>query len=585
MRNTKTAPEAIREILRVLRPSLGRVVVTLLLVLGAGALEGATIGLLVPLLAVLTSATPDASLPVVGALFEWVPPSRRIAALAVAIAALALVKNTLAILGAHSSGALRAEMVIELRRPLLERILRAPPATLEKHTSGEIINVFLAETFRVNRFLEACMVFLQRSIIALSYLVAMLALSYRLTAATMLLGALIALLAARLGRRVMGHGRELSQGSSQLGRQVSEIVGGLRVIRTTATEPFFSKAFEVPSATHARADSGSSAALAVQQGGIESLGVAGAVVLVTLAHRLWLSTGTLDVAHFLAFGFGLVRLLPALNVVYSTYGAIVITVGAIERTLGWLALPTYPARPFGTAKLPRLERGITFENLGFTYGNGHAPLRDLSFTLPAGETLAIVGPSGTGKTTLANLLLRQREPTAGRITFDGVDYWDFTPEEYHRSVGFVDQEPFMFNASIAENVVCGRPGIEREAVVNALRMVQLGELIDRLPEGIDTVLAERGATLSGGQRQRVAIARAIVSDPQVLVLDEPTSALDLETEQEVMRAVAAASVGRTTLIITHRGAILEHATRRLDLGTKQLSEQLPEAATRAQESV
>jgi subfamily B ATP-binding cassette protein MsbA len=585
MRNTKTAPEAIREILRVLRPSLGRVVVTLLLVLGAGALEGATIGLLVPLLAVLTSATPDASLPVVGALFEWVPPSRRIAALAVAIAALALVKNTLAILGAHSSGALRAEMVIELRRQLLERILRAPPATLEKHTSGEIINVFLAETFRVNRFLEACMVFLQRSIIALSYLVAMLALSYRLTAATMLLGALIALLAARLGRRVMGHGRELSQGSSQLGRQVSEIVGGLRVIRTTATEPFFSKAFEVPSATHARADSGSSAALAVQQGGIESLGVAGAVVLVTLAHRLWLSTGTLDVAHFLAFGFGLVRLLPALNVVYSTYGAIVITVGAIERTLGWLALPTYPARPFGTAKLPRLERGITFENLGFTYGNGHAPLRDLSFTLPAGETLAIVGPSGTGKTTLANLLLRQREPTAGRITFDGVDYWDFTPEEYHRSVGFVDQEPFMFNASIAENVVCGRPGIEREAVVNALRMVQLGELIDRLPEGIDTVLAERGATLSGGQRQRVAIARAIVSDPQVLVLDEPTSALDLETEQEVMRAVAAASVGRTTLIITHRGAILEHATRRLDLGTKQLSEQLPEAATRAQESV
>jgi ABC-type multidrug transport system fused ATPase/permease subunit len=295
-------------------------------------------------------------------------------------------------------------------------------------------------------------------------------------------------------------------------------------------------------------------------------------VLVGLAHSLWLSSGSLGVPQFLAFGFGLVRLLPALNVVYATHGNIAVMVGAVERTLTWLDLPRYPTRPFGTKTPATLERGIAIEDLGFAYPNGHEPLKGLSFVLPAGETLAIVGPSGKGKTTLANLLLRLREPTSGRITFDGTDYWEFAPEHYHRAVGFVDQEPFLFNTSILDNVICGRPGIDRAAVDAALRLVQLGDLLDRLPQGVDTVLAERGATLSGGQRQRVAIARAVVSNPQVLVLDEPTSALDLETEKEVMRAVAAASAGRTTFIITHRGAILEHATRRLDLATGEITD-------------
>jgi ABC-type multidrug transport system fused ATPase/permease subunit len=582
MPKPEAASQTIAKILRKLKPSRRRVALTLSLVLGAGVLEGATIGLLVPLLAVLTSSTPNAPLPVVGQWLEWVPPTRRIAALAVAITLLALLKNSLAILGSRSAGVLRAGMLIELRRQLLSQVLHAPPATLEQHTSGEITTVFVAESYRVSRFIEACLVFLQRSIIGLSYVAAMLALSWRLTAATILLGALIALVAARLGRNVMRHGRELSRAGSQLGRQVSEIVGGLRVIRTTASERSHAAAFAEPSAAHAHADAGSGSALALQQAGIESLGVAGAVVLVTLAHRLWLSSGALDVAHFLAFGFGLVRLLPALNVVYATYGAIVVTIGAIERTLRWLELPSYPSRPFGQAKLPRLGRGIAFENVGFSYANGHTPLRGLSFVLPVGETLAIVGPSGTGKTTLASLLLRLREPTTGRITFDGVDYWEFAPAEFHRSIGFVDQEPFLFNASIAENVSAGREGIDRDAIIRALRLVQLGELIDRLPDGIDTLLAERGATLSGGQRQRVAIARAVVTDPQVLVLDEPTSALDLETEQEVMHAVAAASVGRTTLIITHRSAVLEHASLQLDLATGTMSELRQEPATKTQ---
>jgi ABC-type multidrug transport system fused ATPase/permease subunit len=558
-------------LLRRLKPSPGRAIVTVLLMLAAGAFEGATVGLLVPLLALLVTPNAGTSLPMVGALLDRVPGESRVLALGIAIVGLVVLKNVLAVAGNASSGALRAGMTIELRRQLLERVLRAPPATLERFTSGEITDVFVAEAYRVNRVIESCVVFFQRTVIALSYVAAMLVLSWRLTMAALVVGFVVGVFAQRTGRRVLRYGRELTKTSGGLGRQVTEVVGGLRVIRTTATEASFARTFAAESTAYARADVGGSLALSIQQGVIESMGVVGAIALVGLAHVVWLSSGALDVPHFLAFGFGLVRLLPALNVVYATQAYITSSIGSIEEALKWLELPTYPERPFGAKAVPHLDDGIRFADVSFTYPGGHEPIRSLSFVLKAGETLAVVGPSGAGKSTLANLLLRLREPTRGTISFDGIDYWEFGAEDFHRAVGFVDQDAFVFNMSIAENVACGRSGISRESIDKALRLVQLGGLIDRLPQGVDTVLAERGATLSGGQRQRLAIARAVVVDPQVLVLDEPTSALDAETEEEVVRAIDAASVGRTTLIITHRPAAARHATCRLDLSTGQLS--------------
>jgi ABC-type multidrug transport system fused ATPase/permease subunit len=159
------------------------------------------------------------------------------------------------------------------------------------------------------------------------------------------------------------------------------------------------------------------------------------------------------------------------------------------------------------------------------------------------------------------LLLRLREPTAGTIAFDGVSHWDFSPESFHRAVALVEQEPFMFNCSIADNVAYGASWVTRADIEAAIQKVQLADVVQRLPEGYDTVLGERGATLSGGQRQRLAIARAIVRNPALLVLDEPTSALDSVTEKEVVAAIDAASAGRTTIIITHRPSTVEHATR------------------------
>jgi ABC-type multidrug transport system fused ATPase/permease subunit len=560
---------AIIKLLRRLPASRGRIAGTVLLFVASGVLEGSTVGLLVPLLALMTSPGADVQrlVPLAGAWLARRDPHTTMVILGLGILALTALKNLLSICATASSGVLRARAAFELRRQLLERILGAPPATMERYTTGEITDVVVGEAYRVNRVFDACVAIVQRSIIALSYLLMMLILSWQLTVVAMAIGIAVSAMLRQLGRRTLRHGREVSRTSAQLARQVAEVVGGLRVIRTTSSHASFSGAFAVHSRNQTRADTGSSLGQAISQGAIETLGVAGALVLLTVAVTVWRTAGTLDVPRFLAFGFGLVRLLPAISVVYAALGIVTATVGSVERVLGWLDFPGYPTRPFGRARIPALADGIRFENVGLTYSDGHEALRALSFHLPAGETLAILGPSGSGKSTLASIVLRLREPTTGRVLFDGVDHWEFSPEAFHRAVGFVEQEPFLFNLSIAENVACGRPGIDRTAIGRALDLVQLRDLIERLPHGIDTVVAERGATLSGGQRQRLAIARAVVLDPQILVLDEPTSALDPETEAEVIRAMHAASAGRTTLIITHRPATFRFATRRLDLAT------------------
>jgi ABC-type multidrug transport system fused ATPase/permease subunit len=558
---------ALHGLLRKLRPSPLRLLSTIALLLAAGAFEGATVGLLVPLLAVLVAPDSSAKLPLVGGLLDGVAVEHRVLVLGAAILGLVGLKNLLMVSGNASAGALRMRTLVDLQRRLLERTLHARPATLERYTSGEIADVFVSECYRANRFIDGCLVFLQRSIIALSYVAAMLVLSWQLTLLAVGVGAIVGFVAQKLGRRVVHHGRELSRASGALSREVTEIVGGLRVIRTTASEEAFSGTFAEQSRAHARADVGIAFSLALQQGVIEALGVAGALALAGVAHAFWLGSGALDVPRFLAFGYGLVRLLPALNYVYAVLGHVTANVGTVEHIMRWLDLDPYPTRPFGTARVERLRDGIRFENVSFSYPDGHEPIRSLSFFLRAGETLAVLGPSGVGKSTLASLLLRLREPSHGTIRFDGTDYWEFSADAFHRAVGFVEQEPFLFNLSIADNIVCGRAGIDRETVLKALRLVQLGPLVERLPRGIDTVLAERGATLSGGQRQRLAIARAVVADPQILVLDEPTSALDAEMEHEVVKAIHAASQGRTTLMITHRPSTMAHATQRLDLGT------------------
>jgi ATP-binding cassette, subfamily B, bacterial MsbA len=546
-----------------IRPSRVGIVVTVLLMILSGVIEGALVGMLVPLLSMLagTNLGADSAIHRVLPFLLELDRTTQVAVLACSILLLVSTKNLLAYVALNWAGRLRASGLIELRRQLLDRILHAPPAILEKHTSGEVAGVFLLEATRVNRALDYLIALTQRAITVAGYFVALVVLSWSLMLATVGLGVVLGALSLRLMRRTMRVGREIAAANSELGRQVSESVGGLRVVRVTASEATLAESFAHWNRVQAEREIDGTVSQTTLTGITETLGVAGAMLLTWLAHAVWVADGSLDVSRFLAFSFGLLRLLPALNQVYTMQGSVASLVGSIEKALSWLDLPRYPVRPFGSRKLSDIRQAVTFNELGFAYPNGHEAIRSISFDVRAGETVALLGASGSGKSTLANLLARLREPTAGSILIDGVDHWEFEPVSFHRAVALVEQDSFLFNRSIAENVAYGAPWVTREDVLAAIHSVQLSDMIERLPQGVDTVVGERGATISGGQRQRLAIARAIVRDPKLLILDEPTSALDAETEREVVRAIDAASVGRTTLIITHRPSTVAHAAR------------------------
>jgi len=210
---------------------------------------------------------------------------------------------------------------------------------------------------------------------------------------------------------------------------------------------------------------------------------------------------------------------------------------------------------------PALSGDIRFENVSFSYDSGRPILNGIDLTIAAGETVAFVGPSGAGKTTLLALLPRFYEPSAGRIVVDGIPLDQMKLNSLRRQIGLVSQDVFLFGGSLRENIAYGRLGASDAEIMRAAEQAQLGPMIAGLPDGLDTIVGERGVMLSGGQKQRVAIARAFLKNPPILILDEATSALDSETEREIQAALDALAVGRTTLVIAHRLGTIRHADR------------------------
>jgi ATP-binding cassette subfamily B protein len=215
----------------------------------------------------------------------------------------------------------------------------------------------------------------------------------------------------------------------------------------------------------------------------------------------------------------------------------------------------------GAIDVQKLSGAISFENVSFSYDGKRAAVADLSFDVKPGETLALVGATGSGKSTTLGLLHRAFDPQSGRITADGSDLRDFTLLSLRRNIAVVFQEPMLFARSIRENLMTGKPDATDAEMMDALERAQAADFIARQPDGLDTVIGERGRSLSGGERQRLSIARALLKNPPILILDEATSALDASTEQKLQKALDEVMKGRTTFVIAHRLATIRNATR------------------------
>ncbi len=280
--------------------------------------------------------------------------------------------------------------------------------------------------------------------------------------------------------------------------------------------------------------------------------------------------GTLEVAAYSVLVFLTQRLLWPLTRLGETLDLYQRSMASTTRILGLLG--TEAQLSDGEMDLATAEGSITFDSVTFSYHPGTPVLVDVDVAAGAAETIAIVGSTGSGKTTLMKLLLRFADVDGGAIRLDGVDIRNLTPESLRRSIGLVSQDVFLFFGTVRENILYGRPDASFDQVVEAAKAAEAHEFIEALPHGYETVVGERGQKLSGGQRQRISIARAIIKDPPILVLDEATSAVDNETEAAIQRSLELVSRHRTTLVIAHRLSTIRNADRIYVLETGRVIE-------------
>jgi ATP-binding cassette subfamily B protein len=269
--------------------------------------------------------------------------------------------------------------------------------------------------------------------------------------------------------------------------------------------------------------------------------------------------GTLEIAAYSVLVFLTQRLLWPLTRLGETLDLYQRSMASTARIMD--VLDTEPTMDDGTTPLLSHEGSVMFDSVGFSYVPGLPVVEDVEIEIPAGDTVALVGSTGSGKTTLSKLLLRFADVHAGRISIDGHDVRNLTLETLRGSIGLVSQDVFLFHGTVAENIAYGKPDASMDEIVRAAGLAEAHDFVTELPDGYDTIVGERGQKLSGGQRQRISIARAILRDPAILILDEATSAVDNETEAAIQRSLDRVSRDRTTLVIAHRLSTIRHADR------------------------
>jgi ATP-binding cassette subfamily B protein/subfamily B ATP-binding cassette protein MsbA len=272
--------------------------------------------------------------------------------------------------------------------------------------------------------------------------------------------------------------------------------------------------------------------------------------------------GTLSIADLVAFFLYLDSFYTPVRNLGNSMEAVQESLAGFERIADILIVPPEIASPAEPHEFPEPIHGnVRFENVGFHYNPGEEVLTDINLEIPAGSTIALVGPTGVGKTTLVSLIPRFYDVTQGSVFIDGVDVRDIALEQLHQSVSMVLQDVFLFHGTVRENILFGKPDATEEEMIRAAQIANAAEFIDQMPHGYDTLIGERGVKLSGGQKQRLSIARAVLKDSPILILDEATSSVDTETELLIQQALERLIKGRTTIIIAHRLSTVRNADR------------------------
>ncbi|MEL7039044.1 MAG: heterocyst formation ABC transporter subunit HepA [Cyanobacteria bacterium J06592_8] len=529
---------------------------TITFTLLAAVFEGFGVGLILTFLQSLTEPNQPIKTGI-----EWIDTSilgvnasmiERVYRISILILLTTLARTSMMYLSQVYSGLSRSYLAYYLRIRIFEQLQELSLSFFSKVRSGEVINTITSEIGQLNQVIELFFQVLVRASVLIVYIVSMTLLSWQLTILSLFLFALLTAGISNLIRQV----REISfERTTARGLYTSiaiEFINGINTVQASAAEDFERKRFYQASNQLLKTERDTVAYSALVVPLSEAVATIILVGMLLLSFAILIPNGQLKIASLLTFLFILFRLMPITRQLNNARTKLSGFQGSIDNIQELLRTDNKIYLKNGNTPFSKLKQAIEFRGVDFSYDENSKVLQDINLKIKCGETTALVGASGAGKSTVANLIPRFYDVTQGKILIDGLDLREFDMYSLRRKIAMVSQDTFIFNTTVRANIAYALENVTEDAIIKAAKFANAWDFIQELPQGLETKLGDRGVRLSGGQRQRIAIARAILRDPDILILDEATSALDSISERLIQDSMEKLAVGRTVIAIAHR---------------------------------
>ena len=476
-----------------------------------------------------------------------------------AVAAIAIVGAISAYFEKYLTTSVSQWVAHDLRRTLYEHIQRLSLAEHDKARTGDLITRVTSDIGAIQGFIDSALLGIVVDVMTLIGMIAvMFYLNWHFTLIALSVTPVLFFVVYYYTRRIKSASRAVRKEEGMLLSIVEEVLTSIRVVKAFAREDYEQQRFDSESLANVDAGLEARNLKAKLSPVVEVIVAVGTCLVLWYGARLALA-GQLSAGVLVVFLLYLGKMYKPMRDLSKMTDTVSKAMVGYERIKEVLDIESQVRDQPGARKAPKLKGQIAFNQVSFSYGEGNDVLEDVSFTIEAGQVAAIVGPSGTGKTTLVSLVPRFYDPVSGSVSIDGTDIRQYQLKSLRDQISFVLQDTQLFRATISENIAYGRPTASPKDIRRAAELADAHEFIEAMPEGYGTMVGERGVSLSGGQRQRIAIARAVIRDTPILILDEPTAGLDAASEQAVIGALDALMKGRTSVVIAHHLSTIRHA--------------------------
>jgi len=454
------------------------------------------------------------------------------------------------------------QVITDIRQELFGKMIRLPVGYHDANTSGRLVSRVVNDvTLMANAVAGVLKDIFQQGLTFLAMMGVIFYQNWQLAGLSIVVVPLAVVTMVRMGKRLRALAASGQERMGDMASTLQETLSGIRMVKAYGREDAEAERFRDSNKAFLNTTMKAIQVSSLGSSHMEVIGVVGVAAIIWYGGFLVIN-GSMTPGAFFSFLTAMFMAYTPIRRLSGSNNTIQQALAAAERVFGVIDLKTEQEKEQGRLSMPPISRSVAFEDVTFHYEGQSLPaLTDVDLTIRAGEMVAVVGSSGSGKTTMANLLPRFYEPTAGRISIDGVDVQSYTLASLRAQIGIVSQDVVLFDDTVRNNIAFGHRRATDEQIRQAARSAYAHDFIERLPQGYDTIVGEKGVKLSGGERQRIAIARAILRDPPLLILDEATSALDTESERVVQLALGNLMQNRTTLVIAHRLSTIQRADR------------------------